>query len=230
MNIIITGASRGIGYQLVKQLAATNGNTIFAITRNSEALTLLFNELIKGEKTNVILLEYNYTSNCPIAWAQLLGNQKIDICINNAGFLVNKPFGQLSNNDINGMIDVNFLAVANLIQQIIPFANKPCHIVNIGSMGGYQGSSKFAGLSVYSATKAALACLSECLAVELKEQQIACNCLALGAVNTEMLAEAFPGYQAPVSPEEMATFIVKFAMEGHKYFNGKVIPVSLSTP
>ena len=97
-------------------------------------------------------------------------------------------------------------------------------------MGGFQGSSKFPGLSAYSASKAALGNLTECLAEEFKEMGIAVNALALGAVKTEMLEEAFPGYVPPVNAQEMAGFMANFATSGHHFFNGKILPVSVSTP
>jgi hypothetical protein len=56
------------------------------------------------------------------------------------------------------------------------------------------------------------------------------NCLCLGAAQTEMLEAAFPGYQAPVSAAEMAEFIGDFALNGSRWMNGKILPVSLSTP
>ncbi len=155
---------------------------------------------------------------------------KIDILVNNAGLLINKPFTLLSKSDMNSIFNVNFFGVALLIQNLLPKMNTNSHIVNIGSMGGFQGSSKFPGLSIYSASKAALANLSECLAEELKEQKISVNCLSIGAVQTEMLESAFPGYQAPLKAEEMASYIVDFSKNGHKFFNGKILPVSLSTP
>jgi NAD(P)-dependent dehydrogenase (short-subunit alcohol dehydrogenase family) len=107
---------------------------------------------------------------------------------------------------------------------------KGSHIVNISSMGGYQGTSKYPGLSYYSASKAALAILSECLAVEFRELGIKVNCLALGSVQTEMFSEAFPGHRASVSAEDMGEFIAEFALTGHKVFNGKILPVAISNP
>jgi NAD(P)-dependent dehydrogenase (short-subunit alcohol dehydrogenase family) len=104
------------------------------------------------------------------------------------------------------------------------------HIVNISSIGGFQGSVKFPGLSAYSSSKAALVCLTECLAEEFKDKNIAFNCLALGAVQTDMLNEAFPGYKAPVSASSMASFVTDFVLKAHHFMNGKIIPVSLSTP
>jgi 3-oxoacyl-[acyl-carrier protein] reductase len=97
-------------------------------------------------------------------------------------------------------------------------------------MGGIQGSSKFPGLAAYSSSKGALITLTEMLAEEYKESNISFNALALGAVQTEMLAEAFPGYQASTTAREMARFIADFALNGHQFFNGKVLPVAHSTP
>ena len=97
-------------------------------------------------------------------------------------------------------------------------------------MGGFQGSAKFAGLSAYSSSKAAVVGLTECLAEELKDKDIFVNCLAIGAVQTEMLSEAFPGYEAPVSPKQMAEYIFDFAIKGSQFYNGKILPVSSSTP
>ena len=97
-------------------------------------------------------------------------------------------------------------------------------------MGGFQGSAKFKGLSIYSAAKGALNILTECLAEEFNEVGIKVNSLALGSVNTEMLQQAFPGYKAMVQPQEMALYIKNFAETAHHYLNGKIIPVSLTTP
>ena len=93
-----------------------------------------------------------------------------------------------------------------------------------------NGTIKFAGLSAYSSSKGAISILSECLAEELKEYNIRVNCLALGAINTEMLKSAFPGFNASHQPTEIAGFIVDFATKHANFFNGKTIPVSSSTP
>ena len=155
---------------------------------------------------------------------------QIDVLINNAGFLVNKPFLQQTAQDIMSQLSVNFIAPVRLMQELFNFLAPGTHIVNISSVGGFQGSVKFPGLSIYSSTKAALNILTEALAEEWKSYGIKINSLCLGAVQTEMLEQAFPGYKAPLTPEEMAEFISYFAINGSKFFNGKVIPVSLSTP
>ena len=156
--------------------------------------------------------------------------KKVDIIIHNAGRLVNKPFAQTTQEDFENVYKVNVFGVANLTRICLPYLQKGSHVVSISSMGGIQGSSKFAGLSAYSSSKGALITLSELLAEEYKENGIAFNVLALGAVNTEMLQEAFPGYEAPISAREMADYIFNFALTGNKYYNGKVLQVSSSTP
>jgi NAD(P)-dependent dehydrogenase (short-subunit alcohol dehydrogenase family) len=154
----------------------------------------------------------------------------VDILINVAGFLIVADFMKLSDNDARNMMETNFFGPAALIRLLVPLMSAGSHIVNISSMGGYQGSSKYRGLSVYSASKAALSCLSECLAGELSESGICVNCLALGSAQTEMFESAFPGFKAPLSPKEIAEFISYFAVNGNKFFNGKVLPVAINNP
>lgn len=144
--------------------------------------------------------------------------------------MINKPFEQLTTQDFEEVYRVNVFAVAELTKNLLPFMQKGSHVITVSSMGGIQGSMKFPGLAAYSSAKGAVITLSELLAEEYKEQQIAFNVLALGAVQTEMLEEAFPGYEAPLSAKEMANYIFYFALTGNKYYNGKVLQVSSSTP
>ncbi|MCB2220910.1 MAG: SDR family oxidoreductase [Bacteroidetes bacterium] len=234
MNIVVTGASRGIGFELVKQFAKDESNRVVAISRNQERLERLKEEcMLANPGANVIPLAIDLASDkAGIQISEYFKNQKagVDILINNAGAIVNKPFDQLTAVDFDNVFNVNVKGVMLLVQSLRPYFKAGSHIVNIGSMGGYQGSVKFPGLSLYSASKGALAILSECLAEEFKSEQIYVNCLALGAVQTEMLSEAFPDYKAPLSSREMAEFMVGFAQTGHHFFNGKILPVSISTP
>jgi NAD(P)-dependent dehydrogenase (short-subunit alcohol dehydrogenase family) len=156
--------------------------------------------------------------------------KKVDVLLHNAGSLLHKPFDQISTEEFQSVYKVNVFAVAELTKICIPFMQKGSHVVTISSMGGIQGSTKFAGLAAYSSSKGAVITLSEVLAEEYKERGIAFNVLALGAVNTEMLQEAFPGYEAPISAKEMADYIFNFALTGNAYYNGKVLQVSSSTP
>lgn len=223
-NIIITGTSRGIGLELALKLANA-GHHILALSRH---IADEFKDL-----ENITALSVDLSSEKDIEKvAQFLENKwtKIDAIIHNAGALILKPFAETTAADFDNIYKVNVFGMANLTRISIPYLSKGSHVVSISSMGGIQGSMKFAGLSAYSSSKGALITLSELLAEEYKEQGIAFNVLALGAVNTEMLAEAFPGYVAPLSASEMANYIADFALTGHKFFNGKVLQVSASTP
>jgi len=234
MNIIVTGASKGVGREMVKRFTNHGNHTIIAISRDNEKLLSLKSECDKlNSNTEVIPFSGDITSDT--FYEKLLKSisgieNQIDILINNAGVLINKPFTKLTDDDFDYLFDVNVKGVFKLTRFLHKKFSKSSHIVNISSMGGYQGSSKFPGLSLYSASKGALAILSEAMAEEFKEEGISVNCLALGAVQTEMLEKAFPGYQAPLDAIEMADFIVNFAIDGKKYFNGKILPVSVSTP
>ena len=236
MNIIVTGASRGIGYELVKLISTDSENAVIAISRNGSKLDQLKDEcLSQNSSANVMPIVCDLSDKNAIEALVSELKKKIrsvNILINNAGALVNKPFGAISTADLEYVYNVNVFSVVRLIQGIFPLLDleKRSHIVNISSMGGFQGSAKFAGLSAYSSSKAALTCLTECLAEEFKEKNIAFNCLALGATQTEMLNEAFPGYKAPLTADKMAAFIADFSLNAHQYMNGKIIPVSLSTP
>ncbi len=223
-NIVITGTSRGIGYELAL-LFANAGHQVLALSRKTPQ------ELINHP--NVTCLAIDLTNESEVE--QVSGFlektwKKVDVLIHNAGSLLHKPFEQITSAEFIRIYQVNVFAVASLTQKCIPFMAKNSHVVTISSMGGIQGSVKFPGLAAYSSSKGAVITLSELLAEEYKEQGIAFNVLALGAVNTEMLQEAFPGYEAPVSAQEMANYIYNFALTGNSYFNGKVIQVSATTP
>lgn len=223
-NIIITGTSRGIGYELALKFAL-EGHQVLAVSRKTPQ------ELI--ENKNITCLSVDLSDEKELEEVERFLSQtwkKADVLIHNAGSLINKPFSQLSMKDFEEVYRVNVFGVANLTRICIPYLQKGSHVVTISSMGGIQGSMKFAGLAAYSSSKGAVITLSELLAEEYKEQGIAFNVLALGAVQTEMLQEAFPGYEAPISAKEMAYYIFNFALTGNKYYNGKVLQVSSSTP
>ena len=223
-NIIITGTSRGIGYELALQFANA-GHQVLAISRKTPQ------ELIDNQNITCLSIDIAVEDEMHIIDKFIASTwKKVDILINNAGCLVNKPFSQLTQSDFERVYKVNVFGVANLIRTCLPYMQNGSHIVSISSMGGIQGSMKFPGLAAYSSSKGAVITLSELLAEEYKEQGIAFNILALGAVNTEMLQEAFPGYEAPISPKEMAAYIFDFALTGNKFYNGKVLQVSSSTP
>jgi 3-oxoacyl-[acyl-carrier protein] reductase len=225
-TIVVIGASRGIGKAIVDQLALNSSNKILALSRNIERMNLVFTNY---ENVACHLLDLNdedVRNQCERIFQSI---DSIDVLINNAGKLVNKPFTDLNREDLVSSFNVNVIGVMQATQAAVTKMQN-AHIVNISSVGGFQGSVKFPGLSAYSTSKAALCSFTELFAEEYKETDIKMNCLCLGAVQTEMLEEAFPGYEAPISPEKMADYIVNFALSADQWMNGKIIPVSLSTP
>ena len=223
-NIIITGTSRGIGYEMALQFANA-GHQVLAISRKTPQVLI--------EHENITCLPIDISDENQLQEVNEFVSRtwkRVDILIHNAGSLLHKNFTEITTQEFQNIYKVNVFAVAELTKICIPFMEKGSHVVTISSMGGIQGSMKFAGLSAYSSSKGAVITLSELLAEEYKENGIAFNVLALGAVNTEMLQEAFPGYEAPLSAKEMADYIYNFALTGNKYYNGKVLQVSSTTP
>lgn len=224
-NVIITGTSRGIGYELVA-LFANAGHRVLALSRNEVPVSGLgisncdcfpcdITDARDLKRVNSFLKEH---------WG------RVDILINNSGYLVNKPFAKLKQEDFEQCYAVNVFGAAQLTQLVLPYMDDQGHVVNISSMGGIRGSAKFPGLAAYSSSKGALNTLTEVLAEEYKETGPSFNALALGAVQTEMLEAAFPGFKAPVSAEQMGRYIMDFALNAHRYYNGKVLEVSSTTP
>ena len=223
-NIIVTGTSRGIGYELALQFANA-GHQVLALSRNTpqallqhQNITCLSVDLTNESALNVV---DDFLSS---TW------KKVDAVVHNAGALLLKPFAETTQADFESIYKVNVFGVANLTRICLPYLQSGSHVVTISSIGGVRGSLKFAGLAAYSSSKGAVITLSELLAEEYKEKGISFNVLALGSVQTEMLQEAFPGYQAPISAEGMATYIYDFTLNGNKYFNGKVLEVSSTNP
>ncbi len=224
-NIIITGASRGIGFEMVK-LFADEGHQVLALSRNKKPVQALNHKNVFTFSFDICNPEdlQKMSSFVDKNWKQ------VDVLINNAGKLLNKPFQEISTRDFEEVYKVNVFGVAEITRLILPFMQSGSHVVTISSMGGIQGSMKFPGLAAYSSSKGAVITLSELLAEEYKESGIAFNVLALGAVQTEMLEEAFPGYQSPLTAKQMAIYIKDFSLTGNTFYNGKVLEVSSSTP
>ena len=223
-NIIITGTSRGIGFELALQFANA-GHHVLALSRNTAQA------LIDHKNITCLSVDLSNESELQTVNEFLAKSWKqVDAVIHNAGSLLLKPFLETTQEDFESIYKVNVFAVANLTRICLPYLQKGSHVVTISSMGGIQGSLKFAGLAAYSSSKGAVITLSELLAEEYKDRGIAFNVLALGSVQTEMLNEAFPGYQAPISAGEMANYIYDFTLTGNKYFNGKVLQVSSTNP
>lgn len=227
MNIVVTGAGRGIGLALVSQFLQNPEHQVWACSRDITALQAI-------ESPQLIAGAIDITASTAAEIAQQVSEHfsAVDILVHNAGVLVNQPFEITLLEDWHRVFEVNLFSAVKINQALLPLLkkSKAAHIIHIGSMGGVQGSSKFPGLSAYSASKAALANLTECMAEELKADGIHVNCLALGAVDTEMLRTAFPDYSADMKSTDMAAFIADFSLNKRAYFNGKILSVAATTP
>lgn len=224
-NIVITGTSRGIGFELVK-LYADKGYQVLALSRNSSTI-----EALQLPNVTAIACDISLSEQLQLATEFVSKNWgRVDMLINNAGKFLKQDFASTKMEDVRKVYEVNVFSVFELTSKMLPFMHKNSHVVTISSMGGVQGSVKFPGLAAYSSSKAAVITMTELLAEEFSENGPSFNVLALGAVQTEMLEAAFPGFEAPVNALEMATYIADFAENGHVYFNGKLLQVSNSTP
>tara|TARA_R110002051_G_scaffold23806_1_gene59677 strand:- start:822 stop:1511 length:690 start_codon:yes stop_codon:yes gene_type:complete len=224
-NIVLTGTSRGIGFEMA-QLLASQGHQVLALSRNEKPLS---EKNIQGIHT--FSFDITNAADFTRVTSFITENwESVDILIHNAGALLNSPFEEISRQSFRSIYEVNVFGVAELTQTVLPFMKAGSHVVTVSSMGGVQGSSKFPGLAAYSSSKGAVITLSELLAEEYKDKGVAFNVLALGAVQTEMLEEAFPGYEVPLSAAEMASYIANFSLTGNKFYNGKVLQVAATTP
>ena len=222
-TLIVTGASRGIGNEVVK-IAEKKGHKVYSISRNIKALK----ESSFFYPREVDLVDENSIDK----FCSEIKNKglQVDALINNAGAFLNKPFEKISRKEFEYIFQVNVFGLSSLTRKVLPSMHRKGHVVNISSMGGINGSVKFSGLAAYSSSKGAVNIITELLAEEYKDNGPSFNALAFGAVQTKMLEEAFPGLKAPISAKEIADFVLDFALMGQKYFNGKILPVSSSTP
>jgi short-subunit dehydrogenase len=234
-TVLITGASRGIGFETALQLCIA-GHKVIAVARTTKGLESLYNAASKsGHANNLVVIPVdvaNHTHLDELVVQLSRMCNAIDILINNAGVLINKPFLDITQEELENIYKVNVFAPFTLTQKLLPLLRKSdcAHIVNISSVGGVNGTSKFPGLTAYSSSKGALAIWSEVLAEELKQENIFVNCLALGSAQTEMLSKAFPGYEAPLTAAQMGSYVAWFAINGRDFFNGKTLPVAVTTP
>jgi len=222
-TLVITGAGKGIGFATVNRFLEDPEFIVVAISRNTQQLQAIQNDRLKIITADLLT---HYTSIISQIKEKV---SVIDILINNAALILNKSIQQTTDDELTNVINTNFTVPYKFIRDLELLYIMNSHIINISSMSGYQGSRKFPGLTAYSSSKAALASLSECVAEEWRERYIYCNCLALGAVDTDMIKVSIPGLKPVITAIQMADYIYEFAIKGHTYYNGQVIPVTLST-
>ncbi len=225
--VLVTGAGRGVGRATVEALVKVHRAAVIAVSRDGSALA----GLDLGQDVEEVVTDISTPEGIDRV-VEAVGHRPLHALVNNAGTLLKRSFGQWTAADLAVLSHLNAhtpLLLTQALREALALA-APSHVVNIGSMGGFTGTAKFPGMVGYSSSKAALASITECLAEELQAEGIRANCLCLGAVDTEMLRAAFPGYTAPVSATEMGGYVARFSLEGHKLLNGKVLPLGLSTP
>src|ERR1700746_4061147 len=128
MNIVITGASRGIGYELVKQFCSYGANAVYAVSRDGEKLEQLKKECHKmNANSKVIPLVFDISKEAEIS--KIISGIskegcKIKILINNAGAILNKPFTEIEMSDMEYVYKVNVFSVVKLIQGLLPLMNE----------------------------------------------------------------------------------------------------------
>ena len=143
-NIIITGTSRGIGYELALKFAG-EGHQVLALSRKTPQALI--------DNSNITCLSVDLSEGEDLKKVEDFLNRswkKVDAIVHNAGALVLKPFSETTVEDFEKVYRVNVFGVASLTRICLPFLEKGSHVVTISSMGGIQGSMKFAGLSAYS--------------------------------------------------------------------------------
>jgi NAD(P)-dependent dehydrogenase (short-subunit alcohol dehydrogenase family) len=183
----VTGASKGLGIQLVKKLLANN----YRVVATSRSVQSLIKEL--GESSEDFLpLEMNLTDNENVkaAIAACINHfGQIDVVVNNAGYALIGTLEELSEQEVKSNFDVNVFGSLNVIKNVTPHFRKQHsgHIFNISSIGGYIGN--FPGFGIYCSTKFAVAGFTEALAEEMKAFNVHTTLVYPGYFRTNFLSQ-----------------------------------------
>ena len=171
-NILITGASQGIGLAIARHFA--KHNNVYVVSRNEEKLEKLCKEYKFAGYFAVDLTKHNII------------DIDVDVLVNNAGVYFYSPIEKMKDEDILNSIKLNTIAPYMLIKSVVPSMKKRGfgRIINIGSISGVMGE---ANASIYSMTKASLIGLTKSLALELAQDNITVNIINPGWVDTELI-------------------------------------------
>lgn len=227
MNVLITGANGGLGKELSK-VFAVNNHMVYAVSRHNHNLT----DLIDQYKVQFIQSDISNDNELDILCNMINDLDGLDVVINNASVLNKNLLESSPANKIIETLQTNLHASIIISKVAIPKLKQSnnAHIINISSMSGIGFAQKFEGMSVYGSTKAGINAFTESLAIELKEFNIHVNAIALSAVQTPMLDQAFSKNLEGMKPEQVAAFIYDISLKYKALFNGKIIPVGYSIP
>lgn len=207
--VMVTGASSGIGAELARQ-AAARGGRVGLVARNEAALARLSAEL--GDRCVVAAADVTRRDEVEAAVKQVLATLgPIDIAVNNAGVGLYGAFLDTDHSDIERIMRTNYLGVVNVLQAVLPsmVERRRGHIVTIGSISGRIGSPFEAA---YSASKFAVAGLTEALSVELAPLGIGVSLVNPGPVETAFFATRGHPYERtrpkPVTPAKVARTVI----------------------
>lgn len=186
---IITGASRGIGQSMAELFANKDYNVLINYNHSEEGALLLYNKLrnegLSAKTYKADVSKKNEVELMMKFCVEEFGN--IDVLINSAGISQEKPFADITDEDLDEMLNVNFKSVFYCSQSALKYmiTDKRGKIINISSIWGIVGASCEVH---YSAAKAAIIGLTKALAKELGPSNIQVNCIAPGVIQTEMLS------------------------------------------
>lgn len=207
--VMITGGAKGIG-RACAEIFLEAGFSVSLISRTSTELENTAKELLKTYPGRVSSLcgDISQPSIVKNWFAQTQKELGIPTAlINNASIFLNKPISEQSLEEWEKVIKVNLngsFLCAQALFQCAKESPAPKSIVNISSLAGIRGTEKFPGLSSYVASKFAVVGLTEALAVEGRDLGIRVNCIAPGAVDTEMLRKALPSLKPKAVPRDIA--------------------------
>jgi NAD(P)-dependent dehydrogenase (short-subunit alcohol dehydrogenase family) len=196
----ITGASKGFGLSLVKQLLDA-GQLVAATSRNQQELVAA----VGSNSADFLPLQVDLVNESSVSLAlqhvyETFG--RIDVVINNAGYGIGGAIEELTDAETRSAFDVNVFATLNVIRFVMPYLRKQRsgHIINIASIAGITGGT---GWAVYAAAKSAVIGLSEVLAVDIKALGIKVTVVAPGAFRTSFLtADSLTVTQNPIAEYE----------------------------
>jgi len=232
---IITGGSRGIGFQTAK-IFSENGADVIISSKNLGQLKIAANQLKNTTPIAADIRNEKEVQNVIEETIKKFG--KLDILINNAGIFPRiKQLHEISETEWNEVLDVNLSGQFRFTKFAIPYLQKTSGcIVNVSSDAGLKAYEGF-NADAYSATKAALIVLTRCWALEYSKYKIRVNCICPGVVDTDMTKpflktekdREFMDNDHPIgrigTPEEVAKSILFLASSDSSWTTGAVLAV-----